>query len=246
MCLASCHQGQLCKIISIVWISHQQLSLERCLWFSRLMGRPGRSAMGGGEKQQFLCSLPLTLACYTGFLIKTKQGTLWTRCFGSTTKEKACDSKSGVIHSICEPTCTSDVGSSWILAAGCSYFFSLIYLQPPPPTFGEWIWVNEPWVHLRPVEMRMLGTGWNVMEPSWFLILGKNSPSSLSILYRKLFVDATYQFQDVPSYSLICREFVKCFPHHLCCSPSVEMIIWFFSSLSIQCSALIDGAFCLN
>ena len=116
MCLASCHQGQLCKIISIVWISHQQLSLERCLWFSRLMGRPGRSAMGGGEKQQFLCSLPLTLACYTGFLIKTKQGTLWTRCFGSTTKEKACDSKSGVIHSICEPTCTSEVGSSWILA----------------------------------------------------------------------------------------------------------------------------------
>ena len=141
MCLASCHQGQLCKIISIVWISHQQLSLERCLWFSRLMGRPGRSAMGGGEKQQFLCSLPLTLACYTGFLIKTKQGTLWTRCFGSTTKKKACDSKSGVIHSICEPTCTSEVGSSWILAAGCSYFFSLIYLQPPHlwrVNLGQW------------------------------------------------------------------------------------------------------------
>lgn len=163
----------------------------------------------------------------------------------TTTKEKACDSKSRVIHPICEPACTSDAGSSWILVAGCSYFFNL-FATPHPHPFGEWIWANEPWVHLRPVEMRMLGTGRNGMEPSWFLNLGKNCPSSLSIIYHKLFVDATYQCQDVPCYSLICREFVKCFPHHLCCCLPIEMIIWFFSSLSIQCSTLIDGGFCLN
>lgn len=131
MCLASCHQGQLCKIISIVWISHQQLSLERCLWLSRLMGRPGRSAMGGGEKQQFLCSLPLTLPRYPGFLIKTKQGNLWTWW-------ELLQKRKPVIASLGSSIPFANLRALLMLGAHESLWqvavISLLYLPPPTPT----------------------------------------------------------------------------------------------------------------